>query len=306
MTGDDAQVSRDAVDAEVELLQESPAVGPLIARAALTSGRRRRGGGLPARRVMLTGAQVEVPRLADYTQLCGMTLRDRVPATYLQVLTFPLQVHLMAARDFPYAMAGMVHVANTMTLHRPVELGESLTLSSWAAQVRPHRRGSTVDLLGRAEVGTETVWEGVSTYLVRGAEAPTPDGAQPAADLNAPDQPGTPWAQWRLAADLGRRYAAVSGDVNPIHLNPLAAKAFGFPRAIAHGMWTHARVLGALEGWLADRHTVSVDFRKPVLLPSTADFAATRDGDGWRFAVTGNGGERVHLSGAVTAPQPAA
>lgn len=315
MTDHRAEPAREDVDADVELLQEPPAVGPLIARAALTSVGRSRHAELPGRRVMLAGVQVDLARLADYSHLCGMTLRDQVPATYLHVLTFPLQLHLMAARDFPYAMAGMVHVANTMTLHRPVEIGESLTLSSAAVNVRPHRRGITVDLLGRAEVGAETVWEAVSTYLVRGAQAPAPPAATnpgaPDADPETEEGPAGPralpaGAQWRLPADLGRRYAAVSGDVNPIHLNPLAARAFGFPRAIAHGMWTHARVLGALEGRLADRHTVSVDFRKPVLLPSTVDFAAVHDGDGWRFAVTGNGGEREHLTGAVTAPEPAA
>lgn len=321
MTEHSPEQGRAVVDAHVELLQEPPAVGPLIARAALTSGRGSRGGDLPERRVMLTGAQVDMVRLADYSHLCGMTLRDQVPATYLHVLTFPLQVHLMAARDFPYPMAGMVHVANTMTLHRPVDVGETLTLSSASANVRPHRRGVTVDLLGRAEIGAEIVWEGASTYLVRGAEAPADPNTDsaPSQETPSPDRPpedegaghglaGSPpvssWAQWRLPADLGRRYAAVSGDVNPIHLSPLAAKAFGFPRAIAHGMWTHARVLGALEGRLADRHTVTVDFRKPVLLPSTVDFAAGSDDDRWRFAVTGKDGEREHLTGAVKGPGP--
>ena len=51
--------------------------------------------------------------------------------------------------------------------------------------------------------------------------------------------------EWRLPGDLGRRYAAVSGDRNPIHLYALTAKAFGFPRQIAHGMWSKARCLAA-------------------------------------------------------------
>jgi len=321
-------LSDGARDLDVELLDELPAVAPLIAKATLRArGRPGSLGGLPGRRVLTTGVHVRADRLAGYTHLCGMSLRNQVPATYLHVLTFPLQVHLMAARDFPYAMAGMVHVANTMTLHRPVEIGETLTLSSSAADVRAHHRGVTVDLLGRAEVGAETVWEGTSTYLVRGAEAPSAtQGSSPGApssDLSPGDRsdddppqdeaadegaaPGSPslssWARWRLPADLGRRYAAVSGDVNPIHLNPLAAKAFGFPRTIAHGMWTHARVLGALQGRLQDRHTVTVDFRKPVLLPSTVDFSASRGDHGWRFGVTGKDGERVHLTGTVEAPR---
>ena len=61
--------------------------------------------------------------------------------------------------------------------------------------------------------------------------------------------------EWRLPGDLGRRYAAVSGDRNPIHLYPLTAKALGFPRQIAHGMWSLARCVAALENRLPDAVT---------------------------------------------------
>jgi acyl dehydratase len=287
-------------DLDVELLEHPPSIARLITRAMAT-GSRRPGlaGDLPTRSVVRTGVTVEPAELAAYARVCGMTLRNELPVTYLHVLTFPLQVHLMAARDFPFAMAGMVHVANTMTLHRPVDLAETLTLSTRAAEVRPHRRGVTVDLLGRAEVGQERVWEGRSTYLVRGASAQG-DAAE---DIPLADASRLPWrGQWRLPSDLGRRYAAVAGDVNPIHLTPIAAKAFGFPRAIAHGMWTHARVLGALEGRLPPRHTVQVQFRKPILLPSTVELRAHDRDAGWDFAVTGRGGGREHLLGTVREP----
>ena len=109
------------------------------------------------------------------------------------------------------------------------------------------------------------------------------------------------WGLWTCPADIGRRYAAASGDVNPIHVNPLAAKALGFPRAIAHGMWTHARALGAFEGRLGDRHTVDVSFRKPIVLPSRVAFRAARTDTGYTFAVTNRAGDRDHMTGAVSA-----
>ena len=287
-------------DLDVELLESSPSIARLIARAMATgSSRPGVSGDLPARSVGRAAVTVDVSELAAYARVCGMTLRNALPATYLHVLTFPLQVHLMAARDFPFAMAGMVHVANTMTLHRPVDLAETLTLSTRAVDVRPHRRGVTVDLLGLAEAGGERVWEGRSTYLVRGGSVAGEAGEE--APLT--DASELPWrAQWRLPAELGRRYAAAAGDVNPIHLTPVAARAFGFPRAIAHGMWTHARVLAALEGRLPPRHTVQVQFRKPILLPSTVELRAQTRDAGWDVAVTGRGGGREHLLGTVREP----
>lgn len=296
-------------DIEVDLLPGLPRIGPLIARGALTSaGRPGAGAPLPGRRVLTTGVRVDPARLAGYSRLCGMTMRGDVPATYLHVLTFPLQVHLMAARDFPFVMAGMVHVANEMTLHRRVDVAEQLTLSTSAADVRPHRRGSTVDLLGRAEVGSETVWQARSTYLVKGAatDAGQPPSTDRAVDASPADPAALPWwARWDVPAGMGRRYAAVAGDVNPIHVSSLAAKAFGFPRAIAHGMWTHARVLGALEGRLPPRHTVSVEFRRPVLLPSRVDLCVGPIADGLAFAVTGGDGAVEHVLGRVADPGPA-
>ncbi len=86
----------------------------------------------------------------------------------------------------------------------------------------------------------------------------------------------------------------MSGDRNPIHLHPLAAKAFGFPRAIAHGMWTKARCLAAFEGRLPDACTVEVRFKAPVLLPATVDFST----DGGHFALHHPKSGKPHLTGA--------
>jgi acyl dehydratase len=252
---------------------------------------------------MMTGVQQDVRRLADYSEVTGGVLSDRLPATWLHVLTFPLQVQLMAGRDFPFPMVGMVHVANVMTQHRPVRVEEELTLSSWSDNLAPHRKGHTVDLLGEARVGGEVVWEGRSTYLVRvpdrtrGAAVPDPDRTRGAAVPDAHEHaiPQTELATWRLPADLGRRYAGVSGDANPIHLTALTAKALGFPRAIAHGMWSHARALAAVQPRLADAFTVDAQFVKPILLPSTVALRGGLTEGAGELAVTSRDGQRKHL-----------
>ena len=60
------------------------------------------------------------------------------------------------------------------------------------------------------------------------------------------------------------------GDWNPIHVHALTAKPLGFPSAIAHGMYSYARVLAALGPRLPEAGLTSrVWFRKPVRLPSS-------------------------------------
>lgn len=285
-------------DVDVRLLESSPNLGGLFARAVATGARRPgAAGALPAHRLLLTDVRQDVRRLADYCEVTGGVLSDRLPATWLHVLTFPLQVSVMAGPDFPFPMLGMVHVANAMTQHRPVLVGETLAVSSWAENLRPHRKGTTVDLVGRASVGDEVVWDGRSTYLVRG---PGSDDAPARGEEHA--IPERELTTWRLPADLGRRYAKVSGDVNPIHLSALSARAFGFPRAIAHGMWTHARVLSSLQPRLPGAFTVDVQFLKPVLLPSTVVLrGAPAGGPGLpeQLAVTSRDGSRTHLTAQV-------
>jgi hypothetical protein len=107
-------------------------------------------------------------------------------------------------------------------------------------------------------------------------------------------------AVWRLGGDLGRRYGAVSGDLNPIHVHRLSAKLFGFPTAIAHGMWTKARCLAQLGSQVPDAFAVEVAFRRPILLPAKVEFAEGRTPEngiafGVRDARRGTG----HLDGSL-------
>ena len=292
-------------DLDVRLLESPPAIPASFARGLATSAGRPGGrGSLPGHRLMLTGVEQDVARLAAYCELTGSVLSDRLPATWLHVLTFPLQVALMAGRDFPFPMMGLVHVANSIMQHRPVTVAEELVLSSWAERLAPHRKGHTVDLVGEARVGDEVVWEGRSTYLARAKsqDAPAPDAAQPDAPAAGPSDrrehaiPDTELATWRLPADLGRRYAKVAGDANPIHLSRATARAFGFPRAIAHGMWTHARALAAVGPRLPESFVVDAQFVKPVLLPSTVVLRGGLRGGSGDLAVTSRDASRLHLS----------
>ena len=132
-------------------------------------------------------------------------------------------------------------------------------------------------------MGDELVWEDVSTNLKRGdgdeslaarARVRAPAGHRPVAPAATTSAAATPRSPATTTRSTCTRWSA---------------KAFGFPRAIAHGMWTKARCLAALR--LPDAFTVDVRFKKPILLPSTVTFGEAED----RFAVHG------HLEGTLSA-----
>jgi acyl dehydratase len=243
-----------------------PSTAGLLVQAALTA-KLPRGDTVPERTLVVEGVQVDRARLAAYQRLTGHDVADTLPQPYPWVLAFPVQTALMARRDFPVPLPGLVHLSNRVTTHRRLDAGDPLTLSVSAGALRPHRRGRTLDVRLEAHVGDELAWECDSVYLSRGKGTPdAPRGESPPA---LPD--GTAVARWRLPDDLGRSYAAVSGDVNPIHLYAITAKGMGFPRQIAHGMWTYARTLATLGRTSLGPSSSSVWFTRPVFLPSTVE-----------------------------------
>lgn len=254
---------------------------------------------LPERAVVLEGLTVDREHLARYAEVCGFRNADVLPPTYLHVLAFGMSMRLMAAGDFPFELLGLVHVANRIEVARPATADESFDVRVHAADLRPHRSGTQVDLVTEIDVAGERVWTGTSTYLRRHRVEKPAEQTRPAAA--EPEAEPTATATWRLDEGLGRRYAAVSGDRNPIHLHALSAKAFGFPRAIAHGMWTAARAVASLEGRLPAAFDYTVEFRKPVLLPGSAELATQRGGDGWVLDLRDPRKGASHLHGEVTA-----
>ena len=271
----------------------------LFAKAVVTS--RFGGTTLPADggRLTLSDVEIDDARLDDYQKVCGFRVSDAVPSTFLHVLAFPLATEIMAARTFPLPLVGLVHVENRIEQERQVWRGERVTLEVHAADLRPHRVGRQVDLVTEVRVGDETVMREVSTYLRREGTPDRSGGSRPPADAPATTPAPVAEVRWRLPAGTGRRYAGVSGDVNPIHLSNLSAKALGFPRAIAHGMYVAARTISALEHRLPGAYVHEVSFKKPVLLPATVRFAARSADTGWDLAVDGVTKPTPHLTGSL-------
>jgi len=239
-----------------------------------------------------TGATVDPAHVASYAAVCGFETKDSVPLTYPHMLAFPLHMDIMTSSEFPYPAIGTVHLSNAIHQLRPIRAGESLDLTVTATNLRPHAKGKVFDMVAGATVDGETVWESTSTYLRlgKGSDDATPEG-EPFEVI-----PGN-GVTWKLPANLGRRYGAVSGDMNPIHLYPLTAKALGFNRQIAHGMWTKARCVAAIASRLGDEATVEVEFKKPIFLPGTVAFGSRVVEGGLDFSVTNPKSGAPHLVG---------
>lgn len=71
--------------------------------------------------------------------------------------------------------------------------------------------------------------------------------------------------------DVLKRYAAASGDQNPIHQDEALAISVGLPNVIAHGMLTMTLVGKFVSDWAGGSAKVrefSTRFTKPVIVPA--------------------------------------
>ncbi|HVD86852.1 MAG TPA: MaoC/PaaZ C-terminal domain-containing protein [Solirubrobacterales bacterium] len=299
-------------------LDSSPSILPLYARAALPmipgasllpfvpGG----GGEIPdGLDLELSGVIADPAKVSAYAKVCGFALRDQLPPTYPHMIAFPLHMAVMSDGSFPFGAVGLVHVENEIVQRRPIGIAEEMTIRVRPTKLRPHPKGKTFSLETEVLVDGEVVWESASTMLRRGASAELPESSterdkgatrpRGGSGFEALPADAPPSAEWKLGGDLGRRYAGVSGDRNPIHMHSLTAKPLGFPGAIAHGMWTKARALAQLESRLPESFEVDVRFRKPVLLPARVEFASRDEGEEILFSVRDAKKGTPHLDGLV-------
>jgi len=265
-----------------------------------------RGDRLPTTVHRVAALPIDRSNVAAYAAVTGLRYADAVPLTYPFVLTFPTVMSVLTGFDFPFPAMGAVHVENVITAHRPIAVTDTVGIAVRAENLREHRKGLLVDLLTEVSVGNEPAWQQVSTFLhqqrtsLSGEPKPEP-----------PKQPKLPPPNSILRISTGqiRRYAAVGGDRNPIHISSLGAKLFGFPTVIAHGMFSAAAVLANVEGQLPDRVRYAVKFGKPVLLPAAAGVYVERaprsatggEGAGWDIALRNLSKGYPHLTATVRA-----
>lgn len=252
---------------------------------------------VPSRTVTTSGLTIDPVNVAQYAAVTGLRFGDTVPLTYPFALTFPSVMSLATGFDFPFAAMGSVHTENHITQHRPIKVTDVLDVAVHAENLREHRKGLLVDILTDIKVGNEPAWSQVTTFL---HQQRTSLSDQPKDEPAKAPKLGPPNAVLSITPGQIRRYAGIGGDHNPIHTSSIGAKLFGFPTAIAHGMFSAAAVLGNIEGQLPDAVKYSVRFGKPVLLPAKVGLYVDQTPEGWGLAVRNLSKGYPHLTATVT------
>ncbi|WP_233800856.1 MaoC family dehydratase [Paraburkholderia sp. HP33-1] len=279
------------------VIETLPAPAKLYGRALTGIAKRGRDSRLPALRLVRPAVALEPGPVWRYARVCGFIPEHGVPLTYPHLLAFPLHLLMLTDPAFPWPALGLVHLANHVRLRRPLAYKDLLRIEVEFGALLRHAKGQAFVVHTRIYRRGEAVWDGDSIYLKRAV----PALGHPLEALTLGPDALQRIARWQLAPQVGRDYASVSGDYNPIHMSALSAKAFGFPRAIAHGMWTLARAASSLQPPkpLAEA-TLSAEFKVPMLLPGEASlWSASPSLIERDIEVRDIAGEKPHLRGRM-------
>ncbi|MGD9600123.1 MAG: MaoC family dehydratase [Steroidobacteraceae bacterium] len=261
---------------------------PATLRAGATS---------PRIEATLAATRADPGHLARYAAICEVPRADRIPIAYPHMLASGMHLAMLSSSAFPISVLGLVHVGNRIVRGRAIDAEECLALRSWIEGHRDTDRGQEFDLETEGRIGGAVVWRETCTFLARRHGKPA---ARPSTDKARQLDGGGPVRSSSFAAPsgLGRRYASVSGDYNPIHLADLAARPFGFRKAIAHGMWSLARCaaeLGEIDA--SGRTSLDVTFRLPVYLPAWVILESCDADGGIAFTLRDSTANRPYLTG---------
>ena len=283
-------------DTRIRELRDTPSMLPLMLKAVVRAGvKPGKEPTLPAIGARLTDVVADSKHLASYRKVCGFAEADTLPVTYPHMHAHPLFMTLILDDQFPFAAMGLVHIRNRITQYRPIGVREQLDVESRFGELVRNEKGFEFSIITSVSTGGELVWESESFMLRRGGGTGSDKNKQQTSQPEA-----IQGEQWQVPGDIGRRYGAVSGDRNPIHLYPLTAKLFGFKRQIAHGMWSKARCLAALSDQLPNTgFCVDVHFKLPVFIPAKVRFWNEQQGNNLYFKLVADDGIKPHLSGEI-------
>lgn len=277
---------------------ETPSLAATFFRA-LGTGAKRPGkvDALQPVELVLPRVELNAQHIGQYSALCGFKVGQGVPLIYPQLLTFPLVTAYICSDACPWPAMGTVHLANRIEQHSALHAGDVVRVEMATGQLFAHEKGQVFTLDLRILRGDERVWSATQSLLRVGVKEAS--GPAYTSQIVA-DTPLSCQTEFSASADMGRRYGAISGDRNPIHLTSLTAKLFGFQRAIAHGMWTQARALSCLlpqQPLQAAR--LDVEFKTPLYLPGRATLWSARSETGALFEVRDAKGAKPHLRGEL-------
>ncbi|ODR14536.1 hypothetical protein BHQ16_06110 [Mycobacterium shimoidei] len=200
--------------------------------------------------------------------------------------TYALVANWWAVKDLRAVLdvgsSAIVHAAQSLHLERPVTASGEVTVAAEVTALWDTGKHAAIEVTSTGIDGDGTLFRASSQTMVLGAGGfggTRPPAAAPAPQ-SAPDGVWTDAVRPEQAAIY-----RLSGDRNPLHIDPAAARRFGFDDVFLHGLCTLGFAARALINVIGGEDpaaltSISCRFAKPVRLASELRTEIWRDGAG--------------------------
>jgi len=184
---------------------------------------------------------LDLDNLKAYRQY--FDFKSKLPLTYIYIIAQRALLHLMLHKDFTIAVPGIVHISNEILLNPEFSVNEEFEIKS--SIYVPVKEGSLFPtaIIQFYQNGIE-VAKNVSNYIAK--RKSTQKRSKREVNESTFGVPSFN-ENWFVKKSVGKSYAHLSNDKNPIHTSKLFAKIVGFKRPIAHGWFSVSRSVSIAE-----------------------------------------------------------
>lgn len=222
-------------------------------------------------------------KLEAFRQLTLYPNNGYLPVTWPLIAGWQGHLQNLTHPSFPLRLPGLIHMGNEVFQKRPVGSGENLTITCTLEAGPAHPRGIAFCLLTRVDARGETISQSKAFLLHRTKD--TVPLTKPPLEISL-DGLGSENRRWSISESIARKFALVSGDINPIHLSKITARALGFEGILIHGNWILARILAEHEEVLKQENIRFLcHFKRPIILPAQVTYRFWSDGEIIHFRV---------------------
>ena len=208
---------------------------------------------------LFSNVLLDEQRLSTYRAYFGFS--DAIPFTYLYLFAQRAQAASMLSKEYGLPIPGTIHLNNRLTLLEAVTIDEPFSLQV-EIKVPYKAEGS---LISEATVSfrqsEQLKAQCNSLYLIK-RKKKNPKART--GNRDAINELSNAISQWDLGKNVGKQYAEVSDDHNPIHKSVFWARVAGFKRPIAQGWFVASRIAAERKKPIS---AIEVEFSKPVFLP---------------------------------------
>ncbi|MBN1499604.1 MAG: MaoC family dehydratase N-terminal domain-containing protein [Spirochaetes bacterium] len=219
-----------------------------ISKIILSSFSKKMNPGSVGTESVINDVSAEYAKFSGFAEIIGDNFYDIdrdnpvIPPFFIAAVAYPAIKELMFSKILKANLLRLVHAEQDISVFRNINPDERFNIKAVIDSINTVSAGEIVNIISNVTSSgkNEPLMQSRTSFLIRGQKKPS------SGKKNEDSFESVSEFKVAVPFDQAKKYAEVSGDKNPIHVNRFAAKAAGLPGTILHGMCTLGMVNSVL------------------------------------------------------------